>query len=63
NDRGEHHAKAIVTTHIKENIIGLQNGWWEQQGGSSSYVTNDTVEALGTGTSINNTLVDVRKEG
>ncbi|MEK4146319.1 molybdopterin-dependent oxidoreductase [Robertmurraya sp. FSL W8-0741] len=63
NDRGEHHAKAIVTTHIKEHIIGLQNGWWEQQGGSSSYVTNDTVEALGTGTSINNTLVDVRKEG
>lgn len=62
NDRGEHRAKAIVTTHIKENIISLQNGWWEQQGGSSSQVTNDTVEPLGNGTSINNTLVDVRKE-
>lgn len=62
NDRGEHKAKAIVTTHIKEGIIGLQNGWWEQQGGSSSHVTNDTVEILGNGTAINNTLVDVRKE-
>lgn len=63
NDRGEHRAKAIVTTYMKENIVGLQNGWWEQQGGSSSHVTNDTVEILGSGTTINNTLVDVRKEG
>lgn len=61
NDRGEHRAKAIVTTHMKENIVGLQNGWWEQHGGSSSHVTNDTVEILGSGTTINNTLVDVRK--
>nr|WP_295971707.1 molybdopterin-dependent oxidoreductase [uncultured Bacillus sp.] len=62
NDRGKHAVKALVTAHIKEGIVGIQNGWWEQQGGSSSHVTNDTVEVLGNGTTINNTLVEVRKE-
>lgn len=63
NDRGEHRVVAVVTSHIKEGIIGLQNGWWEQQGGSSSHVTNDKVEPLGTGQTCNNSLVEVRKEG
>lgn len=62
NDRGEHRAVAIVTTHIKEGVVGLQNGWWEQQGGSSSHVTNDKPEPLGSGQACNNTLVEVRKE-
>lgn len=62
NDRGEHRAKADVTTHIKEGIISLENGWWEQSGGSSSYVTNDKVEPLGNGHTCNNTLVEIRKE-
>lgn len=62
NDRGEHHVKAVITPHIKEGVVALQNGWWEQQGGSSSHVTNDKVEALGSGQSCNNTLVDIRKE-
>lgn len=62
NDRGYHKAIANVTTHIKEGVVSLENGWWEQQGGSSSHVTNDKVEILGIGTSINNTLVDVMKE-
>lgn len=62
NDRGYHKAIANVTTHIKEGVVSLQNGWWEQQGGSSSHVTNDKIEVLGTGTTINNTLVEVNKE-
>lgn len=62
NHRGEHRAVAIVTTHIKEGVVALQNGWWEQQGGSSSHVTNDKPEPLGSGQSCNNTLVEVRKE-
>ncbi|MCO7511121.1 molybdopterin-dependent oxidoreductase [Serratia fonticola] len=63
NQRGEHRAIAIVTTHIKRGVVSLDNGWWEQQGGSSSHVTNDAVEALGTGHCCNSTLVDVRAEG
>jgi len=63
NDRGEHHAVAIVKAHIKPGIIALENGWWEQQGGSSSYVTNDAVEPLGGGHCCNNTLVEIKKEG
>lgn len=63
NDRGEHRCEAIVKAHIKKGIIALENGWWEQQGGSSSYVNNDFVEPLGGGHSCNNTLVEVRKEG
>lgn len=62
NDRGEHHAIAVVTTHIKEGVVGLQNGWWEQQGGSSSHITNDKPEPLGNGQSCNNSLVEIRKE-
>lgn len=63
NDRGEHRALAVVTTQIKQGVVCLDNGWWEQQGGSSSHVTNDQVELLGTGHCCNSTLVDVRAEG
>ncbi|HHV63521.1 MAG TPA: molybdopterin-dependent oxidoreductase [Peptococcaceae bacterium] len=62
NDRGEHRCVADVKAHIKKGIVALENGWWEQQGGSSSYVTSDFVEPLGGGHSCNNTLVEIRKE-
>lgn len=61
NHRGEHRAIADVTTHIKQGVVSLDNGWWEQQGGSSSHVTNDCVEQLGTGHCCNSTLVEIRK--
>ena len=62
NHRGQHRAIADVTTHIKRGVVSLDNGWWEQQGGSSSHVTNDQVEVLGNGHCCNSTLVDVRRE-
>ncbi|EBX9237736.1 putative dimethyl sulphoxide reductase [Salmonella enterica] len=62
NHRGEHRAIADVTTHIKQGVVSLDNGWWEQQGGSSSHVTNDQVELLSNGHCCNSTLVDVRRE-
>ncbi len=62
NDRGEHRCVATVQAHIMRGVIALENGWWEQQGGSSSYVTNDFVEPLSGGHSCNSTLVEVRKE-
>lgn len=62
NHRGEHRALAVVTRQIKLGVVCLDNGWWEQQGGSSSHVTNDHVEVLGTGHCCNSTLVDVRAE-
>jgi len=62
NDRGEHRGIAIVKDHIKKGVVALENGWWEQHGGSSSYVTSDFVEPLGGGHSCNNTLVEIRKE-
>ncbi|MBK5142890.1 molybdopterin-dependent oxidoreductase [Budviciaceae bacterium BWR-B9] len=62
NHRGEHRALVVVTRQIKRGVISLDNGWWEQQGGSSSHVTNDLIEVLGTGHSCNSTLVDVRAE-
>jgi anaerobic selenocysteine-containing dehydrogenase len=62
NERGQHKAKALVTQHVKKGVIVLDNGWWEQQGGSSSHVTNDKPESLGFGQSCNDTLVDLRKE-
>ncbi len=61
NHRGEHNAYAMVTTKIKEGVVCLENGWWEQQGGSSSYVTNDASEAVGPGHVCNSTLVNIRK--
>lgn len=62
NDRGQHKAVAVVTQHVKKGVVVLENGWWEQQGGSSSHVTNDKPEPLGHGQSCNNTLVQVRGE-
>ncbi|WP_313071976.1 molybdopterin-containing oxidoreductase family protein [Atlantibacter hermannii] len=62
NHRGEHRAIADVTTHIKKGVVSLENGWWEQQGGSSSHVTNDQVDLLSNGHCCNSTLVDVRRE-
>ncbi len=62
NDRGEHHGIAEVGSRIKQGVVGLQNGWWEQQGGSSSYVTNDKWKTLGGTHCCNQTLVEVMKE-
>ncbi|WP_102377506.1 molybdopterin-containing oxidoreductase family protein [Raoultibacter timonensis] len=62
NDRGEHRGIAEVGTRIKQGVVGLQNGWWEQQGGSSSYVTNDKWKTLGGTHCCNQTLVEVKKE-
>lgn len=62
NDRGYHNAIANVTTHIKEGIVAIENGWWEKQGGSSSYVTNDKEGYIGHGHCCNNTLVEINKE-
>ncbi len=62
NHRGEHRALAVVTRQIKRGVVCLDNGWWEQQGGSSSHVTNDHAEVLGSGHCCNSTLVDVRAE-
>ncbi|MNS97847.1 putative dimethyl sulfoxide reductase chain YnfE precursor [compost metagenome] len=62
NHRGEHRALAVVTRQIKRGVVCLDNGWWEQQGGSSSHVTNDHAEVLGNGHCCNSTLVDVRAE-
>ena len=62
NDRGEHHGVALVNDLIKPGVVGLQNGWWEQQGGSSSHVTNDKWKTLGGTHCCNQTLVDVKKE-
>ncbi|WP_371364233.1 Putative dimethyl sulfoxide reductase chain YnfE [Sporomusa rhizae] len=63
NERGQHKAVADVTSKIKKGVVSLENGWWEQQGGSSSHVTNDKPEPLGHGQSCNSTLIEVKKEG
>lgn len=63
NDRGEHKGLANTKGTIKKGVIAVENGWWEQQGGASSYITNDVCQTFGdNGTCINNTLVEVRKE-
>lgn len=62
NDRGEHHGIAEVGERIKQGVVGLQNDWWEQQGGSSSYVTNDKWKTLGGTHCCNQTLIEVKKE-
>lgn len=63
NDRGTYKGRALVNDNIIVGAISLENGWWHGEGGfvSSSVLTNDTVEVLGTGTAINSTLVDVKK--
>lgn len=62
NDRGEHKAIARVTTGMKKGVIALEDGWWEQQGGSSSHISNDKPEPLSNGQANNSTLVQIRKE-
>ena len=62
NDRGEHKAEAIVTDHVIPGVICAENGWGEQQGGSSSYVTNDASGLIAGEHCCNETLADVRKE-
>ena len=62
NDRGEHKAEAIVTDHVIPGVICAEIGWGEQQGGSSSYVTNDASGLIAGEHCCNETLADVRKE-
>ena len=62
NDRGEHRCRVVVTD-IHDGVVCLENGWWQGVNGNttSSVLTNDTVEPLGTGSSICSTLVEVRR--
>ncbi len=62
NDRGEHKCRAIVTDGIMRGVACAENGWWEQQGGSSSYVTNDTPGLIASEHCCNETLAEIRKE-
>lgn len=64
NDRGEHRCRAVVTDGIRPGAVCLENGWWQDEEHgftSSSVLTNDTIEVLGTATTICSTLVNVRK--
>ena len=61
NDRGEHGCVAIVTDNVMKGVVVLENGWTEQHGGSSGYVTNDAVGVLAGEHCCNETLVDIRK--
>lgn len=62
NDRGEHKARAVVSDNIIEGVVCLENGWWQGKNGftTSSVLTNDTIEVLGSATTICSTLVNVK---
>ena len=60
NDRGEHPCQAVVSEDVMAGVVCLENGHWEQQGGSSSYVTNDAVGPIAGEHCCNETLVEVR---
>lgn len=62
NDRGELRVKVEVTEWIIDGVVSLENGWWSSEGGSSSILSNDKIEPLATGHTLNSTLVQVRKE-
>lgn len=62
NERGEHKARVIITA-IREGTVALENGWWFDTDGftTSSVLTNDAIEVLGSATCIGSTLVEVKK--
>lgn len=62
NDRGTHKAIAEVSDHILAGVVSAENGWWEKNGGSNSYLTNDTPGTLATEHCCNETLVDIKLE-
>ena len=64
NDRGKHRCRAVVTDGIRNGTVCLENGWWQDEAHgftTSSVLTNDTIEVLGTATTICSTLVNVKK--
>ena len=50
-----------MSDDVMPGVVCLENGHWEQQGGSSSYVTNDAVGLIASEHCCNETLVEVRK--
>lgn len=63
NDRGELKLKVEVTEWIMDSVVSVENGWWASEGGSASLLSNDKAEPLSNGHTLNNTLVQVEKEG
>ena len=61
NDRGVIKVKAHVHVGMRPGVVSLQNGWWMQQGGNASVVTNDAPEPMTLAHSLNSTLVEVRR--
>ena len=63
NDRGTIQVKAHVHVGIRPGVISLQNGWWMQQGGNASVLSNNAPEPMVSAHTLNSTLVQVRKNG
>lgn len=61
NDRGEHAGVALVTDHVKQGVVVLQNGWDDTTATPTSNVTNNAWPTLGTIHCCNSTLVEVKK--
>ena len=62
NDRGEHTGRALVTDHVKQGVVVLQNGWDDTTATPSSNVTNNAYPTLGTIHCCNSTLIELKKE-
>ncbi|MFA5537141.1 MAG: molybdopterin-dependent oxidoreductase [Bacillota bacterium] len=60
NDRGSIKVAAHVSDGILQGVVSLPNGWWVQQGGNASVLTNDHPSEMSYGHCLNNTLVQVR---
>ena len=60
NDRGSVKVTAHVTAGVLEGVVAMPNGWWVQQGGCSSVLSNDFTHELSYGHSLNSTLVQVK---
>ncbi|SHN82984.1 molybdopterin-containing oxidoreductase family protein [Desulfitobacterium chlororespirans] len=60
NDRGSVKAAAHVSSGILPGVVSMPNGWWLQQGYSSSVLSNDYTHPLAYGHSLNSTLVQVK---
>jgi anaerobic selenocysteine-containing dehydrogenase len=63
NDRGSIKVKAHVHVGIRPGVVSLQNGWWIQQGGNASMLSNDAFDPMSYGHTLNSTLVQVRALG
>lgn len=62
NDRGEVKARVEITWSVQPGVVIIEEGWWQEEGGSIDLLSEDRNTDIGYGTAFHDCLVEVTRD-